>query len=128
MIVIDASVLIAHLDADDGHHDRAESLLSATGDAPLWASRLTLAEVLVGPARAGKLEVAMAALGQLGINGVGLDTDAPARLAGIRAQTRLKMPDCCVLLAAEQLGARVASFDDSLVAAVQAMGLAVLED
>lgn len=128
MIVIDASVLIAHLDADDGHHARAESLLSATGDAPLWASRLTLAEVLVGPARAGKLEVAMAALVQLGINGVGLDTDAPARLAGIRAQTRLSMPDCCVLLAAEQLGARVASFDDSLVAAVQAMGLAVLED
>ncbi|HEX5267659.1 MAG TPA: type II toxin-antitoxin system VapC family toxin [Acidimicrobiales bacterium] len=127
MIVVDASVLIAHLDADDVHHDRAEALLGVTGDEPLGASRLTLAEVLVGPARAGKLGVAMTALAQLGVNGVGLDTDAPGRLAGIRAETRLKMPDCCVLLVAEQLGGRVASFDDPLVAAGRAMGLAVLE-
>ncbi len=97
MIVIDASVLIAHLDADDAHHARAGALLEAAGATPLTTSRLTLAEVLVGPTRAGKLEVAMAALAQLGIDGVGLNADAPVRLAGLRAATRLKMPDCCVL-------------------------------
>ncbi len=126
MIVIDASVLIAHLDADDAHHARAEVLLEAAGATPLSASRLTLAEVLVGPTRTGKLEVAMAALSQLGIDGVGLDANAPARLAGLRASTRLKMPDCCVLLAAEQVNGQVATFDASLAAAARALGLGVV--
>ncbi|MDA8312615.1 MAG: PIN domain-containing protein [Actinomycetota bacterium] len=126
MIVVDASVLIAHLDADDAHHARAEVLLEAIGLTPLAASRLTLAEVLVGPARAGKLEVAMAALAQLGVEGVGLDTDAPLRLAGLRASTRLRMPDCCVLLAAEQVNAQVATFDVSLAAAARSLGLGVV--
>ena len=127
MIVIDASVLIAHLDADDAHHARAGVLLKAAGPTPLTASRLTLAEVLVGPTRAGKLEVAMAALAQLGIDGVGLDADAPVRLAGLRASTSLKMPDCCVLLAAEQVNGQVATFDASLAAAARALGLGILE-
>ena len=127
MIVIDASVLIAHLDADDAHHAQAGVLLEAAGPTPLTASRLTLAEVLVGPTRAGKLEVAMAALAQLGIDGVGLDADAPVRLAGLRASTSLKMPDCCVLLAAEQVNGQVATFDASLAAAARALGLGILE-
>ena len=82
MTVIDASVLIAHLDADDAHHAQAEVLLEAAGATPLVASRLTLAQVLVGPARAGKLELAIAALAQFGIDGVGLHADASVRLAG----------------------------------------------
>lgn len=127
MIVIDASVLIAHLDADDSHHTRAEGLLEAAGSTPLAASRLTLAEVLVGPTRAGKLELAMAALAQLGVDGVGLHADAPVRLAGLRGSTRLKMPDCCVLLAAEQVNGQVATFDASLAAAARALGLGVVE-
>ncbi len=127
MIVIDASVLIVHLDADDAHHARAGVLLEAAGSTPLAASRLTLAEVLVGPTRAGKLELAMGALAQRGIDGVGLSGDAPLRLAGLRASTRLRMPDCCVLLAAEQVNAQVATFDASLAAAARALGLAVVE-
>lgn len=127
MIVIDASVLIAYLDADDAQHTRAEVLLEAAGATPLAASRLTLAEVLVGPTRAGKLELAMAALAQLDIDGVDLRADAPARLAGLRASTRLKMPDCCVLLAAEQVNGQVATFDASLAAAARALGLGVVE-
>ena len=127
MIVLDASVLIAHLDADDAHHARASALLQAAGSSRLCASRLTLAEVLVGPTRAGRLEVAVAALAQLGVDGVGLDADAPARLAGLRASTGLKMPDCAVLLAAEQMDARVATFDASLAAAARALGLGVAE-
>jgi predicted nucleic acid-binding protein len=35
LIVIGASVLIAHLDADDAHHARAEILLEAAGATPL---------------------------------------------------------------------------------------------
>lgn len=127
MIVVDASVLIAHLDADDAHHAGAEALLEAVGATPLSASRVTLAEVLVGPTRAGKLELAMAALAQLGIDGVGLGADAPVRLAGLRTSTGLKMPDCCVLLAAEQKNAQVATFDRSLAGAARALGLGVVE-
>ncbi len=126
MIVADASVLIAHLDADDAHHARAMALLESAGDAALVASRLTLAEVLVGPARAGKLDVAIAALAQLGIDGVGLDADAPARLAGLRRATRLRMPDCCVLLAAEQVNGRLATIDAPMAFAARSLGLRVV--
>lgn len=127
MIVIDASVLIAHLDASDAHHARAGALLEAVGETALSASRVTLAEVLVGPTRAGKLELAMAALAQLGIEGVGLDADAPVRLAGLRTSTGLQMPGCCVLLAAEQVNGQVATFDAALAAAARTLGLAVVE-
>ncbi len=127
MIVIDASVLIAHLDAEDAHHDRAESLLEFLATSPLSASRVTLAEVLVGPARAGKIELAMAALSQLGVLGLGLDLDAPARLAGLRAATGLKLPDCCVLLAAEQVNGAVATFDERLAAALRLLGMVLVE-
>jgi predicted nucleic acid-binding protein len=125
VIVADASVLIAHLDADDHHHARAEALLASIVAQPLLASRLTLAEVLVGPARARKLEVAMAGLAQLGIEGVGLDARSPGRLAGLRALTGLKMPDCCVLLAAEQLHGELATLDERLGAQARSLGLAV---
>lgn len=126
MIVVDASVLIAHFDSSDAHHDLAETLLLAAVGEPLAASPLTLAETLVGPARAGHLERATAALRQLGVRSVGLDDDAPSHLAMLRAGTGLKLPDCCVLLAAEQTQGAVATFDASLAAAVRDRGLAVL--
>jgi hypothetical protein len=37
--------------------------------------------------------------------------DTAVRLAQLRADTGLKMPDCCVLLAARDSGASIASFD-----------------
>lgn len=51
MNVMDASVLIAHLDSDDAHHDAAETLLVHAIDDDLGANPLTLAEVLVVPVR-----------------------------------------------------------------------------
>lgn len=53
MIVLDASLLIAHLDAGDANHEEAEELLAGTGSARLGASTITLAEILVAPARQG---------------------------------------------------------------------------
>jgi predicted nucleic acid-binding protein len=127
VIVLDASVLIAHLDATDSHHDRACELLllAADQDEPLGASPITLAEVLVGPARANRLDQATAALDQLGVDAVVLPPDAPLRLATLRAGIALKMPDCCVLLAANQSGGAVATFDDRLADAAGSHGLAV---
>jgi predicted nucleic acid-binding protein len=125
VIVLDASVLIAHFEATDAHHERATQLLVEAADESLGASPLTLAEVLVGPARTGKLDAAQAALRDLEITSIALADDAPARLATLRAGTRLRLPDCCVLLAAETAQAQLATFDDRLASAATDLGLAV---
>lgn len=126
MIVLDASVLIAHLESADSHHERATQLLLDSAEQPLGASPLTLAEVLVGPARADKLGLAEATLRELEVTTIPLAQDALARLARMRALTRLRLPDCCVLLAAESVGGAVATFDDRLASSAVEIGLAVL--
>jgi predicted nucleic acid-binding protein len=125
VIVLDASVLIAHLDVSDAHHDRAFDLLQALAEESFAASALTVAEVLVGPARAGGLERATAALRALGVETMPIGEAAPAALAGLRAATGLKLPDCCVLLAAEQVGGGLATFDDRLAGAARDRGVPV---
>jgi predicted nucleic acid-binding protein len=125
LIVVDANVLIAHFDASDTHHDRAGALLLGLADQPLGASPITLAEVLVGPARVGQMDRGTAALNLLGVATVSLGDDAPARLALLRAGTKLGLPDCCVLLAAEHEGAAVATFDDGLAGAARTRGFVV---
>lgn len=125
MIVLDASVLIAHLDATDIHHERAGTLLRDAADKALGASPITLAEVLVGPARAGEVDRGTALLHELDVTSVRLLDDAPARLAVLRAGTGLKLPDCCVLLAAEQTHGAVATFDDRLANAATERGLVI---
>jgi predicted nucleic acid-binding protein len=123
VIAVDASFLIAHLDDTDAHHDRATQLLLNAVDSPLAASVVTVAEVLVGPARAGRLEAARSALAVLGVEEIAVGGDASVRLATLRAESSLKLPDCCVLLAARDAGAdTVLSFDDQLVAAARRAG------
>jgi len=123
VIVLDASVLIAHLDGSDPHHDGAQSLLEAAGEEALGASAITLAETLFSPARADRLEDAEEALARLGVRELMLREGAPARLAKLRAEIGLKLPDCCVLLAAQEHSAVVASFDSHLLAAACKLGL-----
>ncbi len=126
MIACDASVLIAHLDVTDAHHERAVSVLLQVAP-PLVASPITLAEVLVGPARAGRLDEAHAALSSLRVREVALADDAAGRLAALRADTGLKLPACCVLLAAQDASAQaVLSFDERLATVARRLGLIVL--
>lgn len=127
MIILDASVLIAHLDGADPHHEKAESLLEATSGEALGASPITLAETLVSPARAGRLPDAEAALQRLGVEELPLGEQAPARLALLRAEVSLKMPDCCVLLAAQDHAGSVASFDAGLLAVAKKLKLGTTE-
>ena len=126
MIVLDASVLIAYLDSDDNHHVAAEALLVGAIDDDLGANPLTLAEVLVVPARDGRLESAQTVLRELEVDELPFPRDTAVRLAQLRASTGLKMPDCCVLLAAEDAGAAVASFDDRLARTAEDHNLTVL--
>lgn len=122
MIVLDASVLIAHLDAGDAHHALATKRLLEAADEPFGASTITLAEVLVGPIRAGRQAAADAALDALEVAELPLPPRAAARLALLRAETGLKLPDCCVLLVAEVADAGVLTFDDRLARAAAALG------
>ena len=127
MIVVDASVLIAHLDENDALHDRAVEALLGSAEQPLASSPITLAEVLAGPARAGRVRDARRALTDLGVAEIPLGDDAAGRLAELRAETALKMPDCCVLLAAEDGQAEaVMTFDDRLARAAERRQLRVV--
>jgi predicted nucleic acid-binding protein len=114
VIVLDASVLIAHLDRDDAHHAAARERLLALADRPFGASQLTLAEVLVAPTRTGALAPAQRALADLALAELTLPPNASAQLAALRVDTGLKLPDCCVLLAAEAHAGSVLTFDDRL--------------
>lgn len=126
MIVLDASILIAYLDSNANHHLAAETLLAGAIDGQLGASALTLAEVLEVPVRDGRLAPVQTALRDLEVGELPFPADTAVRMAQLRASTGLKMPDCCVLLAAEATGATVASFDDQLVQEATDRNLAVL--
>ncbi|OMH23904.1 hypothetical protein BKD30_10375 [Tersicoccus phoenicis] len=129
MIVLDASTIIAYLDATDAHHQRAVTVLSREVDDEFVANPLTIAEVLVGPARRGRLDQAREALKALGVVELPFPADSSLQLARLRSETGLRMPDCCVLLAAEQgLGARLATFDRRLAQAAAHRGVTVVTD
>ena len=76
MIVLDASALIAHLDADDAQHERAVERMIELAEHPLGCSSITLAEVLVGPARAGRLDAAERVVRELGVTEIRLGEGA----------------------------------------------------
>jgi len=124
VIVVDASVLIAHLDERDALHRRAEDALLEAAEQTLACSPITLAEVLVGPARRSRLDEARAAIAELELDVIPLGDDAPVRLATLRAASGQKLPDCCELLAASAAAAaRVLTFDDALAREVHRLGL-----
>jgi predicted nucleic acid-binding protein len=114
VIVLDANVLIAHVDQHDAHHAAATERLLDLADRPFGATPITLAEVLVAPARTRSLSAAKAALHALEVSELPLPPNASERLAVLRAETGLKLPDCCVLLAAEATAGTVLTFDDRL--------------
>jgi predicted nucleic acid-binding protein len=125
VIVADASVAIALARADDHHHRDARSLIL---DHPAdWLMHpVTLAEVLVGPARLGDADGAHARLTALGFRVDLPDAGQPVRLAVLRAQTRLRLPDCCVLDVALVHQAPLATFDARLAEVARNRGVAVV--
>src|SRR5437899_10916135 len=96
MIVLDASVLIAHLNAADPYHDRATELLGSDDD--LTATVISLAEVLVQPAGARLLSRAISALGGLALRTVALHADEVVRLASLPTATNPQLPGRCALV------------------------------
>lgn len=126
MIVLDASVLVAHLSPSDAHHEAATQLLLAATDESLAVHALTLAEVLVGGVKIDKGAELLADLQAIGLGLAVRDDDEPLRLAELRALTGLRLPDCCVLDAAQTHAAQLATFDRALAAAAGRLGVTVL--
>lgn len=119
MKILDASVLIAFLDADDAHHAQAVQLLNESVDEALGMSVITLAEVLVGPTRVQRQADTMRVIETLAIESIDIPNDLHVRLAEMRVAHGLRMPDCCVLLAAEQVNGSIATFDARLAQAAE---------
>ena len=125
MIALDASVLIAHLNPTDPHHQTASNLLSAGTPGQLLVHTLTFAQVLVGGVRVGRGTELRDDLYAAGIALAPHDDDEALRLAELRATSDLKLPDCCVLDVAICHQAALATFDDALAAAARRHGVSV---
>lgn len=126
MIALDASVVIAQFSSRDPHHAAAVRFFHAHLDAEFVMHPLTLTEVLIGPIRVGAGSAAEHHLAELGIV-EWTPLPGAARLARIRAETSLKLPDCCVLDAAMANAAALATFDDRLARAAAVVGIDVLD-
>ena len=126
MIVLDASVLIAHLNPLDSHHEAATRLLLDVPPGSLLVHGNTLAEVLVGGARIGRGAQMHADLQAAGVRLADHDEQEPLRLAQLRATTSLKLPDCCVLDTAISNNASLATFGNALATAARQRRVAVL--
>jgi len=125
VIVLDSSVLIGHFEPAYAHHADATALLKTHVGESFAASVITLAEVYAGAARAGRADRLHQLLAQLQIESLDLPAAAGLRLGELRATTKLKMRDCCVLYAAELHGAAIATFDDRLAARASELGLRI---
>lgn len=121
MIVLDASVLIAHFGAGDPHAADALEILDTEEE--LAIHPLTLAEVLVRPAGQGRAAAVREQIALLGVDVLDFSADHALLLAELRASTGLRMPDCCVLLAAMTTSSSVATFDRRLADVAAQLGI-----
>jgi len=126
VIVLDASVLIGFIFDQDAHHAAAVALLRDEAGNAFGVSPVTLAEALVAPTRLGRLAAAERMLLEIGVTEIPLPRDAALQLAKLRVESGLKMPDCCVLLAAITSNGAVATFDSRLKSVATSRDIRVL--
>lgn len=125
MITLDASVVIAHLEPRDPHHRIATAYLRDHVDEQLLIHPLNLAEVLVGGVRAGRGQELLADLRGIGIRAADRSDGEPLRLATLRVESGLRLPDCCALDTAMTAGSALATFDENLARAARERHLTV---
>ena len=125
-MVLDAGVLIALMNPGDAHYADAVNVVRRGAIAgALLAHPMTVAESAVGAAEHGRLEQVRRAFDGLGLATAESDDEQPWRLAALRAETRLPLPDCCVLDVAIESGGDLATFDTRLAAAARRHGVAL---
>jgi predicted nucleic acid-binding protein len=126
VITLDASVVIAHLNPTDRHHEEAAWFFRESEDEDFVMHSVNLAEVLVGGVRAGRGEEMLADLEAMGIHVASPGEGEPLRLANLRVSASLKLPDCCALDAALTIASALATVDDGLATAARWRELAVV--
>lgn len=127
MITFDAGVLISFFEENDAHHASALRLFRSHAMEIRYLSQITHAETLVHAARQHREEDLYRAIEELGFRVLSHPQDTGVRLAQIRAETGLKLPDCYVILTADQSGSRIATFDDRLAEAARRLGIEVVD-
>jgi predicted nucleic acid-binding protein len=108
LVVLDASVAIAFLDAADPHHSGAVAALTRLQGSDMVLPASAYAEMLVGPARRGRaaVDAAREFVIDLALRVEPISTDIAERAAGLRAAHRaLKLPDALVIATADALEA-----------------------
>ena len=128
MIVLDASSLIAYLDPRDVHHEAVTAALSRLVRETWTVSALNVAEVMVKAAHDDELLAELSeSIADLEPTVVAIEWHDAEPLAQIRARTRLKMPDCCVLRVAQSGGGRVLTTDDALRERARDLGIEIVD-
>jgi toxin FitB len=106
LIVLDASVVIAHRDTSDVHHVAAEKALAEVVADDLRLPASAYSEVLVGPTSRGRAHRARGEIRALSLHVEPITEEIAERAAVLRARHRgLRLPDALVLGCAEVLGA-----------------------
>ena len=106
LIVLDASVAIAALAADDPHHQAASRAFLALTDADLVIAATTRAEILVGPSGTGGTALAAARAFVGGCETVPVTAPIADQAAAMRARHRaLSLPDAIALIVARLIDA-----------------------
>jgi predicted nucleic acid-binding protein len=106
LIVLDASVAIAALSADDAHHAAAAKALAGASADELVLAATTRAEILVGPARVdGKVLTAARDFAD-GCETIPVSASIADDAAALKVQHRgLSLPDAIALVVAEMIDA-----------------------
>jgi predicted nucleic acid-binding protein len=113
-VVLDASVVIALLDASDAHHARALDDVEAADrrEQALMLPASAYSEMLVVFARAGRVAQARDAVSGMGIAIVPLTAEIAQAAAELRARHRhLRLPDALVLASGPAYNAEILSYD-----------------
>ncbi len=106
IVVLDASVLIAHLDAEDAHHEASRAALEHAAEDELHLPASAYAEMLVQPSRTGHVDVVRTSLEALVVTVGAIDEKVAERAAALRAHSRsLRLRDALVLAYAEEASA-----------------------
>jgi predicted nucleic acid-binding protein len=108
IVVLDASVAIAFLDAADPHHSGAVAALTRLQGSDMVLPASAYAEMLVGPARRGRaaMDLAREFVMDLAVRVEPISADIAERAAVLRAAHRsLKLPDALVIATADALEA-----------------------
>ena len=125
LVILDASALIALASDADPNHNWALEMFRDTAAFGLQMTALTQAEVLVHPARAGKLEKFLRLIGALGLEITPIEESDSSQIAKIRVANSLKMPDAVVLSQAIKVSGSIATTDKRLAKVAKDQGLGV---